>query len=70
MESNRRVGNVFREGDEVVLAAGSYQGTPGIFLRLRDDVNWADITEPDGTIRSHPLAWLAHFTSANRSPAN
>jgi hypothetical protein len=70
MISNRRVGTVFREGDEVVLAEGSYQGTPGIFLRLRDDVNWADITEPDGRIRSHPLAWLAHFTSANRSLAN
>ncbi len=54
---------VFHEGDEVVLANGTYQGTPGIFLRLRPDTNWADITEQDGTVHSHPVAWLAH--SAN-----
>jgi len=51
---------VFREGDEVVLALGSYQGTPGVFLKLREDVKWADITERDGSIRSHPVVWLAH----------
>ena len=50
----------FREGDEVVLAEGSYQGTLGVFLRLKDDTNWADINERDGSIRSHPVAWLAH----------
>jgi len=51
----------FREGDEVVLALGTYQGTKGIFLRLRDgDAAWADITERNGSIRSHPVAWLAH----------
>jgi hypothetical protein len=53
-------GRVFREGDEVVLAEGTYQGTPGVFLRLRDDVKWADITQRDGSVRSHPVAWLAH----------
>ena len=26
---------VFREGDEVELIAGSYQGTLGVFVRLR-----------------------------------
>ena len=31
----------FREGDEVVLAAGTYEGTAGVFLRLREDANWA-----------------------------
>jgi len=49
----------FREGDEVVLAEGTYQGTVGIFLHLREDVNWADIAELNGSIRSHPVKWLA-----------
>jgi hypothetical protein len=53
----------FHEGDHVVLAEGTYQGTPGIFLRLKDDTKWADITERDGSIRCHPVEWLAH--SAN-----
>ena len=62
--STRLVGNVFREGDEVVLAEGTYRGTSGVFLRLKEDANWADITERNGAIRSHPLEWLAHSTSA------
>jgi len=53
----------FKEGDEVVLANGTYQGTSGVFLRLKEDVKWADITEPNGSIRSHPVAWLAHSGS-------
>jgi hypothetical protein len=53
-------GPLFHEGDEVVLAIGTYQGTPGVFLRLRKDTAWADITQRDGSIRSHPVAWLAH----------
>ena len=61
--STGTVGPVFREGDEVVLAEGTYQGTLGIFLRLREDVNWADISERNGRIRSHPVVWLAHATS-------
>ena len=52
----------FHEGDEVVLATGSYQGTPGVFLRLREDPKWADISERDGSVRSHPVEWLAHST--------
>jgi len=52
--------SAFREGDEVVLAEGTYQGTPGVFLRLTDDANWAEITERNGIVRSHPLVWLAH----------
>ena len=55
----------FREGDQVVLAEGTYQGTPGVFLRLREDVKWADVTERDGSIRSHPVEWLAHSETAN-----
>lgn len=54
----------FREGDEVVLAEGTYQGTRGVFLRLRDDVNWAEVTEANGSVRRHPVAWLAHFSKS------
>jgi hypothetical protein len=54
----------FREGDEVVLAEGTYQGTLGIFQRLREDVKWADIAERNGSIRSHPVAWLALASGA------
>ena len=50
----------FIEGEEVVLAKGTYTGTPGVFLRHRQDAKWADITERNGTVRSHPLEWLAH----------
>lgn len=50
---------VFSEGDEIVLARGPYVGTPGVFLRSRADTKWADITERNGAVRSHPLEWLA-----------
>jgi len=50
----------FREGDEVVLAEGTYQGATGVFLRLKADANWADVKERNGDVRSHPVAWLAH----------
>jgi hypothetical protein len=66
MTSNRPVGAAFREGDEVVLGEGTYQGTMGVFVRFRQDVNWADITERNGSIRSHPVAWLEHSTGAPR----
>ena len=52
---------VFGNGDEVVLTAGTYEGTPGVFLRLKDDLHWADMVERNGSIRSHPVAWLAHI---------
>jgi len=55
-------GSVFSEGDEVVLARGTYTGTPGVFLRSRGDIKWADILERNGAIRSHPVEWLAHTT--------
>lgn len=48
----------FLAGDHVVLAEGTYQGTSGIFLKLREDVNWADIEERNGAVRSHPVRWL------------
>jgi hypothetical protein len=63
MITNGALNVAFREGDEVVLAEGTYQGTPGVFLRLREDANWADITERNGSIRSHPVVWLAHSTA-------
>jgi len=59
----------FREGDEVVLAEGTYQGTIGIFLHVREDVNWADIAERNGSVRSHPVAWLARGPRRDRSPS-
>jgi hypothetical protein len=64
MTSTIPAGPAFRKGDEVVLADGTYQGTSGVFLRLREDANWADITERNGSIRSHPVIWLAHSASA------
>ena len=68
MMSEQPTGSTFREGDEVVLAKGSYQGTLGIFLRLKEDTRWADIRERNGAIRSHPVMWLAH--SAITIPAS
>jgi hypothetical protein len=67
MMSAQPVGPTFREGDEVVLAKGSYQVTLGVFLHLKEDTNWADIRERNGAIRSHPVIWLAH--SANTVPS-
>ena len=55
----------FRAGDEVVLALGTYQGSGGVFLGFREDANWANIREPDGSVQSHPVAWLAE-APANR----
>ena len=63
------VGTKFREGDDVVLAEGTYQGTHGVFLRLKGDANWADINEPNGSTRSHPVAWLAHCASDGPRPS-
>jgi len=64
MMSNRLGSRVFRKGEEVVLAEGTYRGAVGVFVRLKEDVNWADIAEPNGNIRSHPVAWLDHSTGA------
>ena len=57
----------FREGDEVVLVNGTYPGTRGIFLRLKEDTNWADISERNGVIRSHPVIWLAPWRKRHTS---
>ena len=64
MMSNRAVATEFREGDEIVMAEGTYQGTPGVFVRFREDANWADIRDRDGSISSQPVLWLAHSADA------
>jgi hypothetical protein len=61
MTSIRPIASGFQEGEAVVLARGTYQGTHGVFLHLRDDPNWADIEENGGRIWSHPVAWLEHW---------
>lgn len=53
-------GEVFSEGEEVILAEGTYQGTRGIFVRLRTDPRWADIKQHNGLVREHPVEWLTH----------
>jgi hypothetical protein len=68
--STQAAASTFREGDEVVLAKGSYQSTLGIFLRLKEDTNWADISERHGVTRSHPVIWLAHGAKARPATAN
>ena len=60
MNQTKAVAPVFRRGDEVKLVTGSYQGTLGVFVCLREDVGWADITERDGNVRRHPVQWLGH----------
>ncbi|HYW45793.1 MAG TPA: hypothetical protein VE959_23210 [Bryobacteraceae bacterium] len=51
----------FQKGDSVFLARGTYQGTIGTFLNLKDDdPKWADIREGDSQVRSHPVEWLEH----------
>jgi len=49
----------FCVGDPVVvLYQGLHNGMPGRFVGLREDPNWADIEERDGSIRKHPVLWL------------
>ena len=59
MEHTKLPDPVFQMNDEVILATGPNWGTPGTFRQLRDDPKWADITERDGSVRSHPVEWLA-----------
>ena len=67
----KMIAPVFQAGDELELVAGSYQGTLGVFVGLRADPKWADITERDGAIRPHPIAWLdfAAAAAARRTAA-
>jgi hypothetical protein len=56
----------FPQGDQVVMTGGPYWGTSGTFLRLRSDANWADLEEPSGIVRCHPLACISHSSVAPR----
>ena len=61
--------SLFHKGDEVFLAKGSYEGTLGIFLNLRDDPKWADILERSSRVRSHQVdGW--NTPSQTRQPEN
>jgi hypothetical protein len=62
--------NKFHEGDMVVLDRGTYQGTPGVFVRLLEDVNWAEIRTSDGALWNHPVTWLAHVPGAPPTVVN
>jgi hypothetical protein len=48
----------FRPGDAVVLAQGPRKYERGIFLNVKEDVEWAALREPNGTISSHPVEWM------------
>lgn len=55
----------FQKGDAVFLAKGSYEGTLGTFLNLKDDdPKWAAILEQNSQVRSHPIEWLQHYQPA------
>jgi hypothetical protein len=41
----------FCEGEEIVLAQGTYQDTPDIFVGYSKDTNWTEIQEGGGNIR-------------------
>jgi len=56
MASNGPTDTAFREGEEVVLAKGLIPGHPWCVCRLKKDINWADIKERNGSIRSHPVS--------------
>ena len=57
----------FRAGENVFLAEGPYQGTPGVFVAFREDANWADIKERNDVVRGHPVIWLDHSNQSDRS---
>jgi len=60
MMNTRPDNQPFREGDEVVLAQGTYPGTTGVFLHFHEDAKWANITERNGQVSCHPVQWMAH----------
>lgn len=51
----------FHPGDAVVLAHGPHKHVRGTFLNLKDDVEWAAIREPSGTVTSHPVEWMESY---------
>src|SRR4051794_23710538 len=51
----------FVAGDEVVLSQGPHKYKQGIYLGLKDDVEWAAIEESNGTVSSHPVEWMSRY---------
>ena len=51
----------FHSGDVVVLTHGPHKYVHGIFLNLKEDVEWAAIREPSGTVNSHPVEWMESY---------
>ena len=62
MKTDTATSTEFKAGDNVILAGGPYQGTPGVFVSLMPvDAHWAEIKERNDIVRQHPLVWLRHF---------
>jgi hypothetical protein len=60
-----------RFGDPVVvLYQGLYDGMDGRFAGLREDPNWADVEEGDGSVRAHPVLWLRRRKGVRDVPAS
>ena len=57
----------FHEGDDIALAEGPNKYIRGVFLTLKDDVEWAAIKEPNGAVTSHPVAWMRSYPGRNPS---
>jgi hypothetical protein len=51
----------FHAGDEVVLAEGPHKYVHGIFLGLKEDVEWAAVKEASGAVNSHPVEWMSRY---------
>jgi hypothetical protein len=51
----------FHAGDEVILAEGPHKYVRGVFLTLKEDVEWAAIKEANGTVNSHPVEWMTSY---------
>ncbi len=50
----------FRAGDNIVLVEGPYRSTPGVFLKLTEDIRWAEIEQWNGVVQAHPVVWMRH----------
>jgi len=58
----------FRNGDPVLVDKGPNQGAVGTFVNYRDDdPTWADITDQNSQVRSHPVEWLRQIPHGNES---
>lgn len=51
----------FHAGDEVVLVEGPHKYVRGIFVSLKEDVEWAAVREANGAINSHPVEWMRNM---------